>query len=137
MNAGKSAELHIILPRENPDVVFLTETKLTEDILTSQFLDCNSYQSFRRDRGKGRGGGVLMMVKNGLNVRELPEFQWKNVEAITCELKLWERRILLVCAYRPNSASQETNNTLCHAMLQISNSKVDQLLVCGDFNYRD
>ena len=58
----KGAELNVVLQQQDPDVVFITETKLTPDYVVSQYVDCTAYNLFRKDRVSGPGGGVLIMV---------------------------------------------------------------------------
>ena len=58
MNAVKCAELCAVITREGPHIVFITETKLSDEV--SQFQGCDDYHVFRRDRGFGKGGGVLL-----------------------------------------------------------------------------
>ena len=60
LNAVKGAELQIQIDNEKPHAIFITETKLTDEITTSQFLNCYNYTVLRKDRTteKGGGGGV-------------------------------------------------------------------------------
>ena len=97
MNALKGAELQVILNEVEPHIVFLTETKLSKDMVISQYLDCTDFSVFRRDRGKGRGGGVVILVRNGLWVSEISEQAWGGIEAVVCQAMIGQKALLLAC----------------------------------------
>jgi formylmethanofuran dehydrogenase subunit D len=69
--------------------VRLTETWLTEEILTSEF-SFEGYTLLRKDKKdlvKTRGGGVAIYVKNNINVIERDDLNMKLFpESIWCEL---------------------------------------------------
>ena len=136
LNASKSAELGIAIGTEKPHVILLTETKLTSEVLTSQFLDCGSYSVFRRDRHSGRGGGVIILVRSDIWAEEVSHEKWENIEAIACRVKVGQRSLMLACIYRPPSASEETNRQVERAVLKMCDLAGDQILLCGDFNYK-
>ena len=137
LNATKGAELQVILAEEEPHLVFLTETKFTDDVVTSQFIDCSNYTVFRRDRGTGRGGGVVILVRKELCAWERLDMECENVEVTTCDVKTRHGKITLACFYRPPNASSELNEKLCQALLKICNTSSKQKLICGDFNFRE
>ena len=60
LNAIKGSELSILMQLEDPDVVFIVETKLDDQDITSQYLTCNGYRIYRKDRN-GHAGGVLLI----------------------------------------------------------------------------
>ena len=49
------------------DIIYVTETWLKDFFLDSEILD-TGYTIFRRDRAEREGGGVLIAVKDNLNV---------------------------------------------------------------------
>ena len=61
-NAIKGSELSMLMKQEEPEVIFLVETKLNEQDVTSHYLDCTGYRTYRKDR-QGLGGGILLMIK--------------------------------------------------------------------------
>ena len=69
---NKVDELEIYINEEDLDIVGVTETWLTEEILTSEF-SFEGYTLLRKDRKdlvKTRGGGVAIYVKNDINMIE-------------------------------------------------------------------
>ena len=50
LNATKGAELQVIIAEKEPHLIFLTETKLSDDTVASQFIDCSNYTVIRKDR---------------------------------------------------------------------------------------
>ena len=137
INALKGAELQAVVDEVEPHVVFLTETKLLKDMVISQYLDCTNFAVFRGDRGQGRGGGVMILVRKGLWVSEVSEQVWGDIEAVVCQVIIGQKSILLACIYRPPTAAEETNEQLLQAVQRICDLPFNQVLICGDFNFRD
>ena len=70
-------KVHCLLDIENPDAVVGTESWLHPDIADSEVFP-RGYSVFRADRNsktKTCGGGVFILVRNGLMCTELPKFQ--------------------------------------------------------------
>jgi len=64
---NKKHEFHILIDTHNPDIVIGTESWLTKEHLTSEIFPSSlGYTIFRRDRQKGKGGGVFILVKLNL-----------------------------------------------------------------------
>lgn len=53
LNAIKAAEIEVMVSKEKPHIIFLTETKMCSDLTSSQFFDTGSFTVFRWDRGTG------------------------------------------------------------------------------------
>ena len=119
LNVCKGVELQTAIYKKQPDIIFLTETKLTEESVISQFLDCSGYTVFRQDWGKVGGGGVMILVKKSLCVTDNLDFKWEDVEVIPCRLRIGVSEIILVSVYRPSSASPDTNKKICQSLLQM------------------
>ena len=58
---NKRWDLQALLTSEKVDVVAITETFLSEDILNSELVDETSFTVFRRDRNR-HGGGVMLVL---------------------------------------------------------------------------
>ena len=108
LNAAKGVELNIRVQSEKPDVVCLTETKLTENCLLSQYVDCADYQVFRRDRISGNGGGVLIMVRNSCVATQQLSEVWDNVEVVVCQLIFGSHSVNVAVVYRPAQYNQRS-----------------------------
>ena len=85
----------------HPDIVFITESWLNDNIFDHEIIDLNQYSIFRRDRQttgckKLDGGGVLIAVKNKFCAYPLPQFQ-SDAEDIWVAIRLDGNRLLYVC----------------------------------------
>ena len=119
LNAIKGSELSILMQLEDPDVVFIVETKLDGQDITSQYLTCNGYRIYRKDRN-GHGGGVLLMVKEELETRDLVHIT-PEVEAVGCEVRQGNSVIPLLCVYRPPGAPERYNKMISQVVVDVSN----------------
>ena len=135
LNSGKGAELQIILEREKPDIVFITETKLSEASITSQYLNCDNYSVFRRDRTTRKGGGVMLMVNKGIPAWDGTWPYWRDIEAVSCEIKVGPKKAVLACVYRPPNTGDEANSRIRDLIVEVSGRTNGQILICGDFNF--
>ena len=126
----------MFLRQESPDVVFITETKLSHECVVSQYIDCASYRVFRKDRVSGTGGGVMIMVKDCLSVIELDEPSWGLLEAAACRLSYKCRHVNMACIYRPPGSTSDYNALVRKAIQDVS-ERQGQTLICGDFNFRE
>ena len=137
LNAAKGVELNICVQKEKPDVICLTETKLTENCLLSQYVDCADFQIFRKDRSSGNGGGVLIMVRNSLVATQQLSEIWEEVEVVVCQLNFGKHFVNVAVMYRPPGSPAQYNTQVRKALRAVSANQNAQVLVCGDFNYRE
>jgi hypothetical protein len=63
---NKLPEFHNILSHDQPSIVIVTETWLTDVITDGILTDGNSYSIFRRDRVGRHGGGVCICINNDI-----------------------------------------------------------------------
>ena len=132
LSKTKGDELNIAINHFKPHIVFITETKMDETQVVSQFIECSGYTVFRRDRGYGRGGGVLILVKDYIIARDSAD-QY-NVECVSCQLTFGQHTVNLACMYRPPNADANYNEATREALKKLSN-KHGQVVICGDFNF--
>ena len=115
------------------DVVIVTETWLTPEILDKEILP-SGYNLYRRDRpGTTRGGGVLVAIKTDIksNCRNDLEF---NCEFVVCEIYPSNCTKVIVCGfYRPPSTKLEYLLEF-NKLLSVINQEPFPLVICGDFN---
>ncbi len=92
-------EVRDYLREEKPDVMCMTETKLRQEILLN--FEKEGYKLWRRDRkGKG-GGGVLILVREDIQVEDVQYgSDMAEVISITIRIGGGERRKIIV-AYVP------------------------------------
>ena len=99
LNKLKGDETNITLNQLKPDVVFMTETKMSADQVITQFIECSNYNVFRKDRNSGKGGGVLILVRNDIIAQEYIDIIWENIETVVVQLKLGHHVMRLACIY--------------------------------------
>ena len=93
VNIDKRAELEIYMDKEKPAILAITESWAKETIQNSE-IELDGYVMFRRDReqrtGRGRGGGVLLYVRDNLIAREKTDLRDERFEeSLMCEIKKW------------------------------------------------
>ena len=134
---NKVDELEIYINEEDLDIVGVTETWLTEEILTSEF-SFEGYTLLRKDRKdlvKTRGGGVAIYVKNDINVIERDDLNMQLFpESIWCELVIKGEKTLLGVCYRPPDSSAENNEAMYSLINKIGRANV---VIMGDFNFSE
>lgn len=67
---SKTEQIEHLLTDSNLDYLCLTETWLTPSI-PSSIMKVSGYTLYRRDRNKGKGGGVLIYVKDHIQSKQL------------------------------------------------------------------
>lgn len=130
--------LSLVIKEENPHVIFLTETKLSVMDTASVYFDTLSYTVYRKEReGTGGGGGVAILVRKDVESTDIQDAVWRDVEATACVVNLGGKRILLGCIYRSPTATSQYNDQVRRTVSRMANIRADQLLLCGDFNYKE
>ena len=118
---NKLDELAVVVEACNPDVVGITESWATGEIMDSE-LSMEGYVLFREDRRDCeavRGGGVILYVKESLNpgvfrpVTDFPEQVW-------CSIKMNRREELLigVCYRSGSDIFSGDNNKLARDLIE-------------------
>ena len=100
-SSTKDSELIVLIEQTAPDIVLITETKLLPEHVVTEYMHCTGYTVFRKDRGTGRGGGVLIMVQNTLSAVQLFEDSWNGIEAVVCQLRIGKKLMSLACIGHP------------------------------------
>ena len=95
---NKKLDLHAFLVSYRVDILAITETFLSEEILDSEMTN-GSYAVFRRDRDR-HGGGVMIMIRNNIPAIRRPDLE-TSCEVLWIELPLRSKPILLGVFYRP------------------------------------
>ena len=138
---GKPAEIAGHLDYVQPDVLLLTETKLSAEVKSSEFLPQNYLPAYRKDRNLN-GGGVLIAVRKGLIVDEVPLVGIdKSCELVCVRVSTSGSApaLYLLCYYRsqtdnvPNTSLDNLRSALEQVDRKVGNSKAT-VIVGGDFN---
>ena len=120
----------------NFDVIYLTETWLSESIFDQEVLPTN-YNIYRKDR-PSRGGGVLIAIKDTIPVSVISSNLSNNApEIIAVRLNL-RKLIVCSCVYLPPCPSDsDTNDTISNLTQVIQSNPPADTIIVGDFNLPD
>lgn len=140
-------ELSIVVGNNRPDIIAITETWLSSDILDS-VCGLSSYSVIRKDRKNGLGGGVLFYIKDKLCYHKLDHLLADNnfeILFISVRPRILPRPlgcVIFIVVYCPPWYDVATNRELCTFIFN-SIDKLARLypnagfLMVGDFNTLD
>ena len=133
-NRTKVAHLRDLAAESNTPFISLTETHLSEDILSAE-VQIPGYTLYRSDRQGGRThGGCAIYCRDDLTVKERAKYSNNFCESQVIELK--ELDLILVNIYRPpNSPFQLFQDTLEKVQEAINEDSTKTLLATGDYNF--
>jgi ribonucleases P/MRP protein subunit RPP40 len=135
---NKRDELELYVLEEKPDLIGITETWLTISIEDAE-LNIEGYTLLRKDRilgNKLRGGGVLLYIKNSINVVLREDFSNKHFEeSIWCDLELGGEKTLIGICYRPPDSSKVQDEALLKCIDHAASK--GKVLIMGDFNFAE
>ena len=131
---SKKDELKAIVCDSNPDIICLTEC-WTNETIDSSIIKLDGYQMLvrkdRQDTAGGRGGGLLIFVKDSVCAWESKcDTDFSQLGGI--EIKANNGEVTGVyLVYRSPNSSQENDKKLLEWMGKCEGRYV----ICGDFNY--
>ena len=124
----------------NPDIVGVTETWLHSEISNSE-IQIPGYTIFRQDRVdtvRGRGGGVLLYVRDSLNCVDVTDkFSSGFSNCLWCDLSFGDNMgspLLIGIIYRSPNSCADINQGLLDSFRKVSSKRA---VVFGDFNFPD
>lgn len=130
---AKKLEFGTFLKDYNIDVGLITETHLTpKDAFSIQ-----DYSTIRMDRISSAGGGVAIVVKNGVSFSVIPHLNTTVIESLGVEVATSTGAVRVIVVYCPrqcqvnNGTAQQFKNDL--AKITRTNAKI---IVGGDLNAR-
>ena len=132
---SKINELNCTVSDYEPDILIFTETWLNSDINNSVISLTNYSIEHRLDRTDttgGRGGGIIVYVKSGLNilVSDNNDIEFNQYCSFTISTKS-DEGLNFVCFYRSPNSTPDNNNKLCEV---VRNMRKNTIFV-GDLNY--
>ena len=117
----------------------ITETKMCSSDVTSDYFTSRNYNIFRKDRPSSRplsrGGGLAILVHDGIFAMEIIEDIYYNTESIAIKINYGTRILICVCMYRAPDSSVEYSNNIILTMNKVCELNFDQIIICGDFNF--
>uniref|UniRef100_A0A914MHN2 Endonuclease/exonuclease/phosphatase domain-containing protein n=1 Tax=Meloidogyne incognita TaxID=6306 RepID=A0A914MHN2_MELIC len=135
---NKIHELDLEISQQNPDILFLTETWINSSENPLLYLKSASlFQIIIENRNqsyKSRGGGVAMLIKNGISFRHVKRKKIAGIDTIAIDVSTnrFKYYIRLVLVYRPPSISNQSTQSLIKVLQKISEGNV---VIIGDFNF--
>lgn len=118
----------------NFDILAVSETWLTH-FMDDKVVSIDGFRLVRRDRGLGRGGGVLLYIRNTIKFSILNNFTSDFAEQVWIEFTISSVKTMVGVVYRPpgnvniNQFLDEFECNISKNLLMCAN------LVClGDFN---
>ena len=111
--------------------IILTETFQNED--KKSLYSLTGYDSFEIYRGKKKGGGVSVFIKEEFKAKQFYSIVSSDIEAIGVTLIDGVRNISLIGLYRPPQGSRLN---FIHSLDNLFNTKIknELCIVAGDFN---
>ena len=129
----KLDELRAIADAENPDVICITESWISNEVKNDELAIAN-YQILRLDRNR-HGGGVLLYVHCFFSVNVLPNIN-PGLELLTVSIESHNpyRKFCIALFYRPPSSSKDIFNSLCNVLHSLDPIVFNNFILIGDFN---
>lgn len=133
--ASKTDQVEKLLTDSNLDFLCLSETWLTQTSSEAAFVFLG-YSIFRKDRNRGKGGGLLIYVKDHIKCNQIKVQDKLDTEieclALTITLSP-QMTFILVGIYRPPSLDITFYDTFKDILKEL-NSYGKEVIVLGDFN---
>ena len=114
----------------NPDIVCITDTWLSPDILSSE-VGIPGFTLFHADHSR-HGGGVAIYSKSSLSPVLLP-LQSNVIELLIITVQLCSQSLHTVCFYCPSLKPQNLS-LLINMLSPLGPAFTSKLLLVGDFN---
>ena len=113
-------------------VLGLSETWLNDNIPTGE-LAVAGFSSHRRDRGSGRGGGLLVYVSECVTSIRRSDLEDTDLEILWIEVKLRKTNLLICNVYRPPDAKASWMDSMV-VMVEKAVAEKAPVVIMGDFN---
>lgn len=132
---NKLHHLHHFLVTNDPDLVFITETWLSNNVSDNEILAGLPFVIFRHDRKSGKGGGVCCLCKETLCMRQTffgseSSSDFLCLDLLSPDVTCTTRYIVI---YRPPSSSTYDDDEILGTLANMCSAK-SQLILMGDFN---
>lgn len=130
---AKRPEFYNLINDHHPDIIFGTETWLSPNTNTAEFLP-REYNIFRQDRPDGYGG-VLLAFRNTLKVTEYPLVNTYNCEIVAATLTQQEQKTIICSIYRPTATDSAYLRNLISVLKDLTHTNPSTpIWIGGDLN---
>ena len=138
---SSAKEVRDYLQDKKPELVCLTETKLTSEIQIR--FDAEGYNTWRRDRKNKGGGGVMILTRKDILIESV-EYGGGMSETLSVEIKIQgqESRKIIVAYMPPKSntwGADEYKRMQSELIKNIDDmlKRSNKVLLVGDFNSKE
>ncbi|MBA1446886.1 MAG: endonuclease/exonuclease/phosphatase family protein [Gammaproteobacteria bacterium] len=134
---AKTTQLKTTIQTNNPDIIFLVETKIDENYPTYSFLPPN-YNAIRKDRN-AHGGGVLIAFRDDIVAEPLANLN-SSCEIVWTKIHFTRNKsIYFASYYRPPSDHLQSLEALHESLTKLYRSQKTSpnVVIAGDFNLPD
>ena len=111
----------------------ISETKLDSTFPSNQFTTEKYAAPIRIDRD-GRGGGILLYIREDIPARLLATSLPKYFEGFFVELNVRKKQILMCCSCSPTKSNISSHLSIVGRSMDSYISSYDNSLVIGDLN---
>jgi exonuclease III len=133
----KTTQLKTTIQSNNPDIMFLVETKIDENYPTYSFLPPN-YNAIRKDRSI-HGGGVLIAFRDDIVAEPLTNLN-SNCEIVWTKVHFTRNKsIYFASYYRPPNDHLQSLEALHESLTKLYRTQKTppNVVIAGDFNLPD
>lgn len=134
---NKRDELQALIEIHDPDVIAITE--VSPKNCRYEVQECEialeGYDLFHTLDKKGRG--IALHVKDYMKASICEELVSDFEESIFVECRLGAEKLMIGLVYRRGQSTNENNDKLNDILLKASNMKPHNLLILGDFNFKE
>jgi hypothetical protein len=125
-------ETEIMVDGEFPDVIFITETWLSDEVPVSLFPFSDMYQVIRKDRNLN-GGGVAILLRKHLKCTVLTSHVFNGIEVVAARVKFASGDCIVACMYKPSVRDTDLFDPLVGVLEYFESFSIPVVFV-GDFN---
>ena len=133
---NKRNELSALIEKEKPDVICMAEIfpKNKKYSYNACEYKINGYTAYINDKGHR---GVAIYIHEKLNSYSLSLPSSNFEELVICCVEMKTFKLVIATVYRSPSGTEENNQNLNNILEELEIISLGQLLVVGDFNYRN
>uniref|UniRef100_K7F1V5 Endonuclease/exonuclease/phosphatase domain-containing protein n=1 Tax=Pelodiscus sinensis TaxID=13735 RepID=K7F1V5_PELSI len=135
----KKEELELLVQEMKPDIIGITETWWNTRHDWSTGIE--GYVLFRKDRNKGKGGGVALYINDEVDCKEIKSDGMEKSESIWANNTLGKKtirsspRIVLGVCYRPPGSNLDVDRDLFNVFNEVNT--YGNCVIMGDFSFPD
>ena len=125
-----------MLAHHKPSIFFINETWLNSTVEDNE-LNSDNYVFFRKDRSNGKGGGVLVYIRNCIPCIRRYDLESNDLsfnEIMVIDITLFNSKFIFLLAYRPPNATHVFYDNLNIVLNNIKQAGHSNVTIVGDLN---